>query len=144
MLVPKLNVGAEVVAGVVEDAAGGAVLVAGGAGATLDGFDETPKLNFGALDAGVVEAVLFVSAAAAAGAPVAGASGFAKENVGFAEGCVDGGGPMPIRDSKDTPGLVCSVFAASLVAPNGVAELDVPLCAGVTANEKVGLGASLL
>ena len=45
MLVPKLNVGAEVVAGVVEDAAGGAVLVAGGAGATLDGFDETPKLN---------------------------------------------------------------------------------------------------
>lgn len=142
-MVPKLKVGAEVVAGVVEDAGAGGVLVAGGAGATLDGFDETPKLNFGALDAGVVEAVLFVSAAAA-GVLVAGASGFAKENVGFAEGCVDGGGPMPIRDSKDTPGLVCSVFAASLVAPNGVAELDVPLCAGVTPNEKVGLGASLL
>ncbi len=118
---PKLNLGAVVVAVAPAGAVGADVE------AVLDGCDVTPKLNFGVLEAGALAVVL---AASVEGVLLAADSVLVKENVGAATDW-EGGGPIPIRDSNDAPGVeafACSVFVASIAAPKGAVELDGPVC----------------
>lgn len=150
LVTPKLNLGVELEgAGVGAEAEGAEGAVAGGGvEEVLKGFDATPKLNFSGPDAAAAEVGVDVFAGSVvvetAGAAV---SGLAKANGDGAAGC-DGGGPIPMRDSNEAPGVAfaCSMaLVESLDAlPKGETVVVVACCAAGTPNPNIGFDAVLV
>ncbi len=142
---PKPNVGVEVAG---EEDAPTPFAAGVEEGAAVDGFDVTPKLNFGPEEGA---AAAFEASGPAADVLAGATSCLTNENVGVdvAVGC-DGGGPMPKRDNKDVPGAGAafdwSVFAVPLpleALPNGDGAWPDGCADGVAPKENVGFGAPL-